>query len=149
MKNVYIGLVVGGLFPSLLWSMGDIFQKLSNKSSPSIGVYLVSVGLAATLFGLVLLAFSTEKVFELRGVLFAFCQGLCFAGGISLLALSIMKYGAAISTVVPLAAIPRALFTVIFAFIILGEYTDVQPLRLGIGVILLVSGAIVVSSATR
>lgn len=149
MKNVYIGLVVGGLFPALLWAMGDILQKLSNKSSPSIGVYLVSVGLGATLLGLVLVVFSTEKVFEWRGVLFAFCQGLCFAGGISLLALSIMKYGAAISTVVPLAAIPRVFFTVIFAFIVLGEHTDVQPLRLGVGVILLLSGALVVASAAR
>ena len=149
MNNTYVGLAVGGLLPSLLWAAGDIFQKLSNKSSPSIGIYLVSVGLGVTLLGLVLFALSSDKTFFVRGVLFAFCQGLCFAGGIALLALGIVKYGGAISALVPLAVTPRVLFTVIFAFILLGEYSEVRPLQLGVGVVLLLSGALFIGSAAK
>lgn len=149
MNKVYVGLAVGGLLPSLLWATGDIFQKLSNKSSPSLGVYLISVGVGVIFLGLVLFIFSSDKTFLIRGVIFGICQGLCFAGGIALLALGIVKYGAAISTLVPLAAAPRILFSVILAFLLLGEYAEVQPTQLSIGVLLLISGAVVIGNAAK
>lgn len=46
------------------------------------------------------------------------------------------------STLIPLAVSPRVFFTIILSFIFLEEYSTVRPLQLGLGVLLLLSGAI-------
>ena len=146
MIKANIGLIIGGLAPALIWAVGNIFQKLSNKSGLNLKAYLLFISMGVLFSSLLSLFFIHDKAFSLKGALFAFLQGICFSCGILLFALGIIKFKIPLSQLSPLAA-TITLFTVILALIIFREYKEVNTIKLIIGTVLIVAGSIVVGSS--
>ena len=146
MNKTTIGMIVGGIIPAILFSVGSIFQKLSNKSGLGLSVYLLSVGLGVIFSAMISLSYFSDKTLSLKGCSFAFLQGLCFSCGIIFLAVGLVKYDLPVSQLSPLIA-TSTLFTGILGLIVLAEYSRVNIPHLLVGSVLIVVGAIVVGNS--
>lgn len=146
MSNTYAGMIIGGLIPAIIFAVGSIFQKVSNKTDLGLSIYLIFVGVGVIFVGLTSQYIFNDRTFSFKGSSFAFLQGLCFSSGILLFALGLTKYGLPISQLAPLVS-TTTLFTVILGLIVFAEYSTVNVPRLFIGSLLIVVGAIIVGSA--
>jgi len=147
MGQAQLGMLIGGVIPSILFALGAVFQKLSNKTSLSLNFYVISVGLGVAILGLLSTAFMDEKVLVLKGSAFGVIQGLCFGTGIVLFALGITRFNLPVSQLGPITS-TTTLFVVFFGFIFFSEYENVNVKSLVAGAVLIVIGAILVGRST-
>ena len=147
MGQAQIGMLIGGVVPSVLFALGAVFQKLSNKTNLSLNYYVVSVGLGVVILGLVSTIFMEERIITLKGGAFGMIQGLCFGTGIVLFALGITRFNLPVSQLGPITS-TTTLFVVFFGFVFFSEYENVNVKTLVAGAILIVIGAILVGRST-
>ena len=147
MGQAQIGMLIGGVVPSILFALGAVFQKLSNKTSLSLNYYLISVGLGVAILGLVSTVFMEDRLFAWQGSAFGILQGLCFGTGIVLFALGITRFNLPVSQLGPITS-TTTLFVVFFGFVFFSEYENVNVKSLVAGAILIVIGAILVGRSS-
>lgn len=138
MSRHYLGLLIGGLLPAILFGISGLAQKLSGGAGLSAGPMLTVVGAATMLVGLTFSATQGEWQWTASGAGYAFLLGLCWATGTGLVALALKKFQVPLSQLVPLYNM-NTLVAVALGLFIFSEWRAVQPWK-----ILTASGLIIV-----
>ncbi len=146
MTNQYLGIIIGGLLPAVLYSLTGIFSKVSNQAGIGIGPYLIIIGLTIALTGVGFYFFDSDAALHWRSGIAAVSIGITWGIGTGLVAFALTKLRAPLSQIVPLYNL-NTLLVVVLSLWIFSEWKDVSPFKLVIGSILIVVGGTLVSVA--
>ncbi len=141
-----VGLIIGGLFPAVMFSFSNIFMKGSMERSTSFAIYLISVGIAVIVTGSTILFFTRDKSFTFLGSSLAFLGGLTWAIGVFGALYAINRFDTPLSKLAPLFNM-NTLFTVLLALWIFAEWKQVKVPHLLMGSFLIVIGGVLVSKS--
>jgi uncharacterized membrane protein len=139
-------IIMGGILPALLFGLAGVFAKPSTQAGIGTGLYLVCVGLAAALVGLVLHLSLPDKTISIRSGGFAVLVGLTWGFAAGLVAFTLTKYSTPISKLVPLYNM-NTLVAVGIGLVAFAEWKDVHVPRLIVGSVLVVLGGTLVANA--
>ena len=146
MKTQTLGLLIGGVFPALLFGFSNIFQKASTRAGIGIGPFLIGIGLAVAAVGLVFLVASGDGHFSFRSISYASLLGIFWGSGMGAIAIALSKYEISLSQLVPLYNM-NTLISVALALIIFSEWMRVNPFKLAMASLMIVLGGILASKA--
>lgn len=146
MTNQYLGIIIGGLLPAVLYSATGIFTKVSNQAGIGIGPYLMIIGFTIALTGVGFYFFQPDMTVNWTSGFTAIGIGLTWGIGSGLIALALVKYKAPLSQIAPLYNL-NTLLVVLLSLWIFSEWKDASPFKLMIGAILIVVGGTLVSVA--
>jgi len=139
-------MIMGGLLPALFFGLSGVFAKPSTQAGIGTGLYLVCVGLAAALVGLVYHLCIPEKTISMRSGGFAVLVGLTWAVAAGSVAFALSRYAVPISKLVPLYNM-NTLVTVSIGLVAFAEWKDVHVSKLIVGSVLVVIGGALVANA--
>ena len=146
MSNAMI-ILIGGALPAFFWGVTAIFQKQSAVSGFRPLQYLAVFGVVIALAGLAGVLLTRDATAWSRpGAGYAVLAGLTFALGSGLISFALWRYGAPISKLAPILAC-NVLVTVAIGALFLGEAAKLNMTQLGLGTLLILGGAILVSNA--
>lgn len=123
-------IIMGGILPALFFGLAGVFTKPSTQAGIGTGLYLVCVGLAAALVGLVLHLLVPDKTISIRSGGFAVLVGLTWAVAAGLVAFALSKYSTPISKLVPLYNM-NTLVAVCIGLVAFAEWKDVHIVASG------------------
>lgn len=146
MTSKLIPILVGGAIPALLYGLTGLLHKVSTREGITTGLYLVCLGTATALTGLVLHLVLHEGASPPRAAGVAVAAGLAYALGAGLITFALIRFDTPISQLAPLYSI-NTLITTILGLWLLREFSDVNVPRLLIGSVLIVAGIILVADA--
>jgi uncharacterized membrane protein len=146
MTNQYLGIIIGGILPAVLYSITGIFTKVSNQAGIGIGPYLIIIGITITLTGAGFFLFQSDTTVHWTSGVAAVGIGISWGIGTGLIALALAKYRAPLSQIVPLYNL-NTLFVVLLSLWIFAEWKETSPLKIIVGSILIVVGGMLVSVA--
>jgi transporter family protein len=140
-------MILGGIIPAIVFGLGGIFVKASNQQGISFNYFTLLSGV-----GVIVISAFSFMVFESRVVSFksglnAFLVGATWALGVLLVAMALIKYDTPMSIISPLNC-TACLFTVSLALFIFSEWGEVHIVRLLIGTIMIIAGAMLVSTSS-
>ncbi|OWV77352.1 hypothetical protein ATY76_05335 [Rhizobium sp. R339] len=144
--NSFWPIIVGGVLPAIFWGITAIFQKQSATSATGSAVYLIAFGAACALAGLIAALLWRPAPWTIEGLGFAAIAGACFAFGTGLISFALFAYGIPVSKLAPIWSC-NVLVTLAIGALFLGEASDFDVVRLAAGTLLIISGALLVSSA--
>ena len=145
MTQTQLGIIIGGIIPALLFGISGICQKLSTQHGISTGAYILSIGIGVVMVGAVLCLWNTEQTYNVKAVIPALALGLCWATGVVLVAIAITHYKTPLSILAPLYN-TNTLVAVVGALLIFSEWRDVNVVKLLMGSVLIIGGAVLVST---
>ena len=102
MDHKVFALVVGGVLPAIMLGLAGIFQKLSTNGGIGTGPFLIGVGFTTVIVGSVFLLVEKQAAVSLQSGAFTVLFGLIWATATGFVAISLSRYGAQISQLVPL-----------------------------------------------
>lgn len=146
MKREHLGLILGGLIPALCFSVSSAVQKFATSAGISSGLHLVTIGLTTACVGAIVCLVDGDWTGTQGGIGYSCIMGFAWASGVGSIAIALKKYGAQISQLVPLYNM-NTLFAVAIGLVVLGEWRTVQPMKIIIAAVLIISGGIVASRA--
>lgn len=141
-----LGLIIGGLFPAVMFGFSNVLMKGSMERSTSFAIYLISVGIAVIVTGSTILFFTRDKSFTFLGSTFAFLGGLTWALGVFGALYAINRFNTPLGKLAPLFNM-NTLVTVLLALWIFSEWKQVRVPHLLIGSLLIVIGGMFVAKA--
>lgn len=139
-------LLIGGFLPAIIYGGSALFQKLSTNLGIGISVYLIAVGVGVAVAGLGFYFFDNTISYSFKAGAYAGLFGLTWGVASGLVAYSLLHLNAPISQLVPLYNM-NTLVAVLLALIIFSEWQELQVVKLLIGSVLIVAGAIFVANA--
>ncbi|EJT05584.1 EamA family transporter [Rhizobium sp. CCGE 510] len=139
-------IVVGGVLPAIFWGVTAIFQKQSATAATGSAVYLIAFGTACALAGLIAALIWRPAPWTAQGLGFATTAGACFAVGTGLISFALFAYGVSVSKLAPIWSC-NVLATLAIGALFLGEAAELNIIKLVAGTLLIISGALLVSSA--
>ncbi|WP_064682382.1 EamA family transporter [Rhizobium bangladeshense] len=139
-------IIVGGVLPAIFWGITAIFQKQSAVAATGSAIYLIAFGTACALAGLIAALTGRPAPWTAEGLGFAATAGACFAVGTGLISFALFTYGVPVSKLAPIWSC-NVLVTLAIGALFLGEAAEVDTLKLVAGTLLILSGALLVSSA--
>ncbi|PDT03425.1 hypothetical protein CO666_15375 [Rhizobium chutanense] len=139
-------IVIGGILPALFWGITAIFQKQSAVAATGSAVYLIAFGVACALVGLAAALIWRPAPWTAGGLGFAATAGACFAAGTGLISFALSAYGVPVSKLAPIWSC-NVLVTLAIGAVFLGEASELNVMKLAAGTLLILSGALLVSSA--
>lgn len=140
-------IIMGGLLPALFFGLSGVFAKPSTQAGIGTGMYLVCIGLAAALVGLVFhLSVPEGRTLSLRSGGFAVLVGLTWAIAAGSVAFTLSSYSTPVSKLVPLYNM-NTLVTVAIGLVAFAEWKEVEVSKLIIGSVLVVAGGALVANA--
>ena len=145
MTQSQLGIIIGGIIPALLFGISGICQKLSTQHGISTGAYILSIGIGVVMVGAVLCLWNTEQTYNVKAVIAALALGLAWATGVVLVAIAITHYKTPLSILAPLYN-TNTLVAVVGALLIFSEWRDVNVVKLLMGSVLIIGGAVLVST---
>ena len=146
MSRATLALLVGGLAPALLSGCAGILQKVSTNAGIGVGPYLVCLGVAiASVGGGAWLSLPEQSVTQ-RSAIAALASGTLFAVALGLTAFALIRYGAAISQLLPVIN-TNVLVATGLGLWLFAEYREVQVPQLLLGTVLVVAGGTLVARA--
>ena len=95
-------LLILGALPAILLGMAGIFQKFSTNGGIGTGPFLIGVGITTVIVGSVFLLIEKQTAVSLQSGGFTVLFGLFWAISTGFVAISLSRYGAQISQLVPL-----------------------------------------------
>ena len=148
MNTATLGILVGGLVPMLGFTFCALFAKKSAIAGVTLSSYLIAISAAIFLLGVALHFLKPQFLLEspessTAGLAWAFGVGLAWAVAAAALSFALDSYGVPISKLASLHNC-GALLVVLFAFLFLGEASEVMIGRLVAGSVLIVIGATLV-----
>ncbi len=144
----YTGIIVGGVLPAFIFGVGGIFLKASTREGISLNHFILFAGAGAIFVAFLLFLFFKENSINLRSATLAFFVGLSWASATALMTIALTRYAVPISIIGPLNA-TASLITVLLAMWIFSEWKEILVQRLLIGAILIVIGAMLVSTSSE
>lgn len=148
MNSNYIGMIVGGIVPAIIFGLGGVFVKASNQEGISINYFILFSGMGALIISILAFIVFQEKSINVRSGIYAFFVGATWALGILLVTMALIKYNTPMSIISPLNC-TACFVTVLFVLIIFSEWKSLHVIRLGIGTVLIVVGAMLVSTSSE
>jgi len=145
MTQPQLGIIIGGIIPAVLFGISGICQKLSTQHGISSGAYILSIGVGVVMVGALLCLWNTEQAYNVKAIIPALALGLCWATGVVLVAIAITHYKTPLSILAPLYN-TNTLVAVVGALLIFSEWRDVNVVKLIVGSMLIISGAVLVST---
>lgn len=139
-------LVIGGVIPAICWGVTAIFQKQSAASGLHPMQYIALFGIVLTIVGVIGTLLARDVTWPRAGVVNALLAGTTFAVASLFLSYALWRYGAPISRIAPILS-GNVLVTVAIGALLLGEGAQLNIPILGLGTLLIVGGAILVSNA--
>ena len=139
-------LLIGGFLPALIYGGSALFQKLSTNLGISISAYLVVVGLGVSIAGLGFYFFDNTVSFTVKASGYAGIFGITWGIATGLVAYSLLHFNVPISQLVPLYNM-NTLVAVLLALVIFSEWQELNVIKLLLGTVLIVVGAILVANA--
>ena len=139
-------IITGGILPALFFGVAGVFVKPSTQAGIGTGLYLVCVGLAVALVGLVFHLSVPDRTISVRSGGFAVLVGLTWGVAAGLVAFTLSKYSTPISTLVPLYNM-NTLVAVCIGLVAFAEWKDVHVPQLIVGSVLVVLGGTLVANA--
>ncbi|NKK76476.1 EamA family transporter [Rhizobium leguminosarum] len=144
--NTFWPIVIGGILPAVFWGVTAIFQKQSAAAATGSAVYLIAFGVACALAGLIAALIWRPAPWTVEGLGLAAIAGGCFAVGTGLISFALFAYGVPVAKLAPIWSC-NVLVTLVIAALFLGEASELNIVRLAAGTLLILSGALLVSSA--
>ncbi|MBX4992443.1 putative membrane protein [Rhizobium binae] len=138
-------IIVGGVLPAIFWGITAIFQKQSATATGS-AVYLIAFGTACAFTGLIAALVWRPAPWSIEGLGFAATAGACFALGTGLISFALFAYGVPVSRLAPIWSC-NVLVTLAIGALCLGEASEINTVKLAAGTLLILLGALLVSSA--
>ena len=139
-------IIMGGILPALFFGIAGAFAKPSTQAGIGTGLYLVCVGLAVAVIGLVFHLSLPDKTLSLRSGGFTVLVGLTWGIAAGMVAFTLTKYSAPISQLVPLYNM-NTLVAVCIGLVAFAEWKDVHVPQLIAGSVLVVLGGTLVANA--
>lgn len=139
-------LLIGGFLPALIYGGSALFQKLSTNLGISISAYLIAVGLGVGVAGLGFYFFDNTASFTIKASGYAGIFGITWGVATGLVAYSLLHFNVPISQLVPLYNM-NTLVAVLLALVIFSEWQELNVVKLLLGTVLIVVGAIFVANA--
>ena len=139
-------LLIGGFLPAFIYGGSAIFQKLSTNIGISISMYLIAVGIGVAIAGVGFYFFDSTTAFSFKASSYAGIFGLTWGIASGLVAYSLLHFNIPISQLVPLYNM-NTLIAVLLALLIFSEWKDLNTIKLVLGSVLIVIGAIFVANA--
>ncbi|MBB2689980.1 UNVERIFIED_ORG: drug/metabolite transporter (DMT)-like permease [Rhizobium esperanzae] len=130
----------------IFWGITAIFQKQSATADTGSAVYLIAFGSACAFAGLIAVLVWRPAPWSLEGLGFAATAGACFALGTGLISFALFAYGVPVSKLAPIWSC-NVLVTLAIGALYLGEASELNTIKLAAGTLLILSGALLVSSA--
>ncbi|EJC66764.1 EamA family transporter [Rhizobium leguminosarum] len=144
--NTFWPLVIGGILPAIFWGITAIFQKQSAAAATGSAVYLIAFGAACAIAGLIAALIWRPAPWTVEGLGLAAIAGGCFAVGTGFISFALFAYGVPVAKLAPIWSC-NVLVTLAIAAVFLGEASELDMIRLAAGTLLIISGALLVSSA--
>jgi len=141
-----IGIIMGGIIPAAIFGIGGIFIKASNQQGISLGYYILFTGIGVFVFSLIGFFILSEKIVNFKSGVYAFTVGATWVIGALLVAFALIRYQTPISILSALNC-TACLFTILLSLIIFSEWKETHVVRLIIGSVLIVAGAMLVSTS--
>lgn len=139
-------IIMGGILPALFFGIAGVFAKPSTQAGIGTGLYLICVGLAVAVSGLVFHLSLPDNTISIQSGGFAVLMGLTWGIAAGLVAFTLTKYSTPISKLVPLYNM-NTLVAVCIGLIAFAEWKDVHVPKLIIGSVLIVVGGTFVANA--
>ena len=146
MTNQTIGLLIGGLLPAVFYGISGVFAKPATEAGIGIGLYILLIGLAVSLTGLLIYGFSPDNTISLRSGIFTVAVGLTWAISAAGVAVALASYQVPVSRLVPLYNM-NTLVAVLLGLVIFAEWKDVQTAKLVGGAVLIAIGGSMVATS--
>jgi len=148
MNSNYLGMILGGIIPAIIFGIGGIFVKASNQQGISFNYFTLLSGIGVVVISILSFIVFEEKLINIKSGLNAFLVGSTWACGVLLVAIALTKYNTPMSIISPLNG-TACLFTVLLALFIFSEWKEIHAIRLFIGTILIIAGAMLVSTSSK
>jgi drug/metabolite transporter (DMT)-like permease len=142
-KNL-LGLVIGGVFPAILYAISGTLQKTVSRAEVGVGPYLVFLGLGVSLVGFICWMIFPKGVYSSAGFGWSGLIGLIWGVGTGAVLWALNSSGVPIAKLVPLYNM-NTLFAVLLGLWWYGEANQLHvPSLLG-GAILIALGSVLVT----
>jgi drug/metabolite transporter (DMT)-like permease len=148
MNAHYMGIIIGGLLPTIIFGIGGVFVKASNQQGISLNYFVLLTGIGAIVISIISFFVYNEKSVIFKSGINAFLVGASWLLGVLLVTLALTKYKIPLSIISPLNC-TTSLFTVVPAIIIFSEWKETLVIRLIIGTILIIMGAMLVTTTSE
>ncbi len=148
MNSNYIGIILGGIVPAILFGVGGFFVKASNQEGISISYFILFSGIGILIISILAFIVFEGKLINVRSGIYAFLVGVTWALGMFLVTMALTKYNPPISIISPLNS-TACFVTVLLALIIFSEWKNLHIIRLVVGTVLIVVGAMLVSTSSE
>ena len=139
-------ILIGGIVPAVLLGIGTVLMRASIGAGASIPIFLASTGTATAAAGWLAIAANGRSIVTTGGVALAAATGLSWAFADACMAYGFGTLKLPVSVVAPLVN-SNALIAVVVGAQIFSEWQDLNMTKVAIGVLLICSGATVISLA--
>ena len=146
MNSNVLGILIGGIIPAVIFGIGGLFVKASNQQGISLGYYILFTSIGILVFSLIGFFVFTERIVNFKSGAYAFTVGATWVIGAILVAFALIRYNTPISIISALNC-TACLFTIMLSLIIFSEWKETHVVRLVVGSILIVVGAMLVSTS--
>ena len=148
MNQNTLGIIVGGLLPSLLYGFSTITMKAGAKYNISTSSYKMIIGIVIFLVGLVSTQIieSQESRLSTSAIALTIISGILWALGTTLVNFSIVKFDTPIAILTPIYN-TNTLVAVLGGMILFAEWKIVSAVPVLIGTTLVVLGGIFLAKA--
>lgn len=146
MNSNFIGILVGGIIPAISFGIGGVFVKASNQQGISLSYYILFTSIGVLIFSLIAFFIFNERIVNIKSGAYAFTVGATWVVGVLLVAFALKKYNTPISIISALNC-TACLVTILLSLYIFSEWKETHVVRLLIGSIMIVIGAMLVSTS--
>ncbi len=124
----------------------QFFQKFGSKEGVTPGAFLMVIGVIIALVGVVITLVTRSGGFSVRGSVFTVLSGVFWALSLAGISYALFRYNLSMSKLNPVFN-ANTLTTVFLSLFLLGEWSEVNLLKVVVGAVLVVAGAVVVLQA--
>jgi transporter family protein len=146
LNSNYLGILIGGIVPAIIFGIGGVFVKASNQQGISLNYYILFTSLGVLIFSIIAFFLFNEKLVNFKSGAYAFTVGATWAVGVLLVAFALNKYNTPMSIISALNC-TACLVTILLSLLLFSEWKETHVIRLLIGSIMIVTGAMLVSTS--
>ena len=148
MNHSMVGIVIGGIIPAFVFGGYGVMQKQCMRAGLGVAGFFLVLGGTVTVCALAVCAWAPGGVPPLGAALSAIGYALFWSLGIGLILLAVDRFSASISQLAPLYN-SATLITVLLGLWLFAEWKEVGALPLLLGAVAIVTGAVIVTRASK